>query len=80
MISGFVFYAGHGCQICNTKCMLGVDCPTENIEMTHCITENYLLKQLEKCKLELCVLIMDMCRVSLDRYIITFFLWITILI
>ncbi|KAJ0171804.1 hypothetical protein K1T71_012567 [Dendrolimus kikuchii] len=63
----FVFYAGHGCQICNTKCMLSVDCPTENIEITHCITENYLLKELEKCKLELCVLIMDMCRVPLDR-------------
>ncbi|KOB74706.1 Mucosa associated lymphoid tissue lymphoma translocation protein 1, isoform b [Operophtera brumata] len=32
----FIFYAGHGCQLSNTQCMLGVDCPTEDIELQHC--------------------------------------------
>ncbi|KAG6460523.1 hypothetical protein O3G_MSEX012046 [Manduca sexta] len=63
----FMFYAGHGCQLCNTKCMLGIDCPTENVEVEHCVTENYALKVLEGCQLDMCILIMDMCRVPLDR-------------
>lgn len=63
----FIFYAGHGCQICNMKCMLSIECPIEGIEISHCITENYILKEMERCKLELCIFIMDMCRVPLDR-------------
>ncbi|CAH0759641.1 unnamed protein product [Diatraea saccharalis] len=63
----FIFYAGHGCELCNTKFLLCIDCPTENIEIIHCITENFILKGLEKCNIELCVLIMDMCRMNLDR-------------
>lgn len=63
----FFFFAGHGCQLCNTKCMLGIDCPSENIQLEHCVTENFILRELEKCKLDLCVLIMDMCRIYLDR-------------
>ncbi|CAH2098299.1 unnamed protein product [Euphydryas editha] len=63
----FIFYAGHGCELCNTKCILGIDCPTENIEYSHCITENWLLREVEKCKPETCILIMDMCRINLDR-------------
>ncbi|XP_053620107.1 uncharacterized protein LOC128680753 isoform X2 [Plodia interpunctella] len=63
----FIFYAGHGCELVNTKCMLGIDCPTENISLEHCITENFLLEQVYKCKPDLCILIMDMCRINLDR-------------
>ncbi|XP_004923450.1 uncharacterized protein LOC101746834 [Bombyx mori] len=63
----FIFYAGHGCQIGNTKCMLGIDCPTENIQNEHCMTENNMLKQFERCNLDLCVFILDMCRINLDR-------------
>ncbi|CAG9122238.1 unnamed protein product [Plutella xylostella] len=62
-----VFYAGHGCEICNTKCLLSIDCPSENIQPQHFITENFLLNQVAKCKPDLCVLLMDMCRVNLDR-------------
>ncbi|XP_049881072.1 mucosa-associated lymphoid tissue lymphoma translocation protein 1 homolog isoform X2 [Pectinophora gossypiella] len=64
---GFIFYAGHGCEICNTKCMLGIDCPSENMKEEHCITENAMLNAVVKCKPELCVLIMDMCCINLDR-------------
>ncbi|XP_047539440.1 uncharacterized protein LOC125072788 [Vanessa atalanta] len=64
----FIFYAGHGCELCNTKCILGIDCPTENIKFSHCITENWLLREVAKCKPETCILIMDMCRINLDRY------------
>ncbi|XP_046972691.1 uncharacterized protein LOC124539363 [Vanessa cardui] len=63
----FIFYAGHGCELCNTKCILGIDCPTENIKFSHCITENWLLREVAKCKPETCILIMDMCRINLDR-------------
>ncbi|XP_050680548.1 uncharacterized protein LOC126976310 isoform X1 [Leptidea sinapis] len=63
----FIFYAGHGCEICNTKCILGIDCPTDSILPIHCITENWLLQEVSKCKPELCVLIMDMCRNILNR-------------
>ncbi|CAH4036433.1 uncharacterized protein LOC123711124 isoform X3 [Pieris brassicae] len=63
----FIFYAGHGCELCNTKCLLGIDCPTENISLSHCVTENWLLREVYKCKPELCILIMDMCRMCLDR-------------
>ncbi|XP_072946520.1 mucosa-associated lymphoid tissue lymphoma translocation protein 1-like [Epargyreus clarus] len=63
----FIFYAGHGCELCNTKCILSIDCPTENIEIDHCVTENWILREISKCKPELCVLIMDMCRMYLDR-------------
>ncbi|XP_023937292.1 mucosa-associated lymphoid tissue lymphoma translocation protein 1 [Bicyclus anynana] len=63
----FIFYAGHGCELITTKCILSIDCPSENIEFDHCVTENWLLRELAKCKPELCVLIMDMCRVNLDR-------------
>ncbi|XP_075986195.1 uncharacterized protein LOC142983191 [Anticarsia gemmatalis] len=63
----FFFYAGHGCQLCNTKCMLGIDCPTENIQLEHCVTENFILKEAERSKQDLCILIMDMCRIYLDR-------------
>ncbi|KAL4718357.1 hypothetical protein ACJJTC_004611 [Scirpophaga incertulas] len=65
----FIFYAGHGIEICNTKCMLFINCPEENIDKTHCVTENYILKEIAKCKPELCMLIMDMCRVPLDRIV-----------
>ncbi|XP_021196856.3 uncharacterized protein LOC110381011 [Helicoverpa armigera] len=63
----FFFYAGHGCQLCNTKCMLGIDCPTENITLEHCVTENFVLNEMARSKPELGILIMDMCRVCLDR-------------
>ncbi|XP_045506924.1 uncharacterized protein LOC123703088 [Colias croceus] len=63
----FIFYAGHGCEICNTKCLMGIDCPIENITFDHCITENWLLREVSMCKPDLCVLIMDMCRICLDR-------------
>ncbi|CAB3220922.1 unnamed protein product [Arctia plantaginis] len=63
----FFFFAGHGCQLCNTKCMLGIDAPTENIKLEHCVTENFILKDLERTKQDLCILIMDMCRIYLDR-------------
>ncbi|XP_026748488.2 uncharacterized protein LOC113509369 [Galleria mellonella] len=63
----FIFYAGHGCELVNTKCMLGIDCPTEDIKLEHCVTENFVLEQVYKCKPDLCVLIMDMCRINLDR-------------
>ncbi|KAI8423648.1 hypothetical protein MSG28_012702 [Choristoneura fumiferana] len=63
----FVFYAGHGCELCNTKCMLGIDCPAEDIQLSHCITENYVLREANKCKPDLSVLIMDMCRLCLNR-------------
>ncbi|KAJ8708742.1 hypothetical protein PYW08_010124 [Mythimna loreyi] len=63
----FIFYAGHGCQLCNTKCMLGIDCPAENINLDHCVTENFVLNEMARCKPELGVLIMDMCRIYLDR-------------
>ncbi|OWR45340.1 Mucosa-associated lymphoid tissue lymphoma translocation protein 1 [Danaus plexippus plexippus] len=63
----FIFYAGHGCELCNTKCILSVDCPTEDIDLNHCVTENWLLSEVEKCKPEMCVLIMDMCRKNLER-------------
>ncbi|XP_059056304.1 uncharacterized protein LOC131850148 [Achroia grisella] len=63
----FIFYAGHGCELVNTKCMLGIDCPTEDIQLEHCITENFVLEQVNKCKPDLCILIMDMCRINLDR-------------
>ncbi|CAH2986961.1 unnamed protein product [Chilo suppressalis] len=63
----FIFYAGHGCELCNTKCMLCIDCPTENIEMKHCVTENFVLKEVARCKPDLCIFIMDMCRMNLDR-------------
>ncbi|KAF9423677.1 hypothetical protein HW555_001003 [Spodoptera exigua] len=56
----FFFYAGHGCQLCNTKCMLGIDCPTENIALEHCVTENFVLNAMTKRKPELGMLIMDM--------------------
>ncbi|CAK1589672.1 unnamed protein product [Parnassius mnemosyne] len=65
----FIFYAGHGCELCNTRCMLSVDCPTEDITIDDCVTENWLLKQVASCKPELCVLILDMCRNYLDRNI-----------
>ncbi|XP_069355566.1 mucosa-associated lymphoid tissue lymphoma translocation protein 1-like isoform X1 [Maniola hyperantus] len=63
-----LFYAGHGCELINTKCILSTDCPTDNIELDHCVTENWLLRESAKCKPELCVLIMDMCRNNLDRH------------
>lgn len=63
----FFFYAGHGCQLCNTKCMLGIDCPVENIGLEHCVTENFVLNAMTKRKPELGMLIMDMCCVCLDR-------------
>lgn len=63
----FVFYAGHGCELCNTKCMLGVDCPPEDIQLGHCVTENFVLREVNKCKPELSIMIMDMCRLSLNR-------------
>ncbi|KAJ2944852.1 hypothetical protein O0L34_g1745 [Tuta absoluta] len=63
----FIFYAGHGCEICNTKCTLGVDCPESDITEDHCVTENFILNAVAKCKPELCVLIMDMCRINLER-------------
>ncbi|CAH2234641.1 mucosa-associated lymphoid tissue lymphoma translocation protein 1-like [Pararge aegeria] len=63
----FLIYAGHGCELINTKCLLSTDCPSENIEFNHCVTENWLLRESAKCKPELCVLIMDMCRINLDR-------------
>ncbi|KAM3962182.1 mucosa-associated lymphoid tissue lymphoma translocation protein 1 [Aphomia sociella] len=63
----FIFYAGHGCEIVNTKCILGIDCPMEDIELEHCITENFVLENVYKCKPDLCVLIMDMCRINLNR-------------
>ncbi|XP_026735304.1 uncharacterized protein LOC113499154 isoform X2 [Trichoplusia ni] len=63
----FFFYAGHGCQLCNTKCMLGIDCPTENLQLEQCVTENFVLKGMEKFKPDLCIITMDMCRVYLDR-------------
>ncbi|XP_068624135.1 mucosa-associated lymphoid tissue lymphoma translocation protein 1-like isoform X2 [Battus philenor] len=65
----FIFYAGHGCELCNTKCMLGLDCPTEDITIDDCVTENWLLREVSVCKPELCVLILDMCRINLDRTI-----------
>ncbi|XP_014365317.2 uncharacterized protein LOC106716325 [Papilio machaon] len=64
----FIFYAGHGCELCNTRCLLCVDCPTEDISVEHCVTENWLLREVAKCKPELCVLILDMCRNVLDRF------------
>lgn len=67
LFPGLFFYAGHGCQLCNTKCMLGIDCPTENIHLEHCVTENFILKEAERSKQDLCVLIMDMCRIYLNR-------------
>ncbi|CAK1547691.1 unnamed protein product [Leptosia nina] len=62
-----IFYAGHGCELCNTKCLLGIDCPSEDISLTHCVTENWLLQEVYKCRAELCILLMDMCRLCLDR-------------
>lgn len=65
--TGLVFYAGHGCELLNTKCILGTDCPVENIDFSHCVTENWILREIAKCKPELCLFIMDMCRINLDR-------------
>ncbi|CAH0714971.1 unnamed protein product, partial [Brenthis ino] len=62
-----IFYAGHGCELLNTKCILGTDCPVENIDCSHCVTENWILREIAKCKPELCLFIMDMCRINLDR-------------
>ncbi|XP_013147841.1 PREDICTED: uncharacterized protein LOC106110531 isoform X2 [Papilio polytes] len=64
----FIFYAGHGCEICNTRCLLCVDCPIEDINIEHCVTENWMLREVAKCKPELCILILDMCRNVLDRF------------
>ncbi|XP_026316155.1 uncharacterized protein LOC113227443 [Hyposmocoma kahamanoa] len=63
----FIFYAGHGCELSNTKFILTIDCPTEDIREEHCVTENFVLNSAAKCKPELCILIMDMCRIHLDR-------------
>ncbi|XP_041971430.1 uncharacterized protein LOC121727587 [Aricia agestis] len=63
----FIFYAGHGCELCNTKCILGIDCPAEDIEFEHVVTENWILREVAKCEPDLCILIMDMCRLYLDK-------------
>lgn len=62
-----IFYAGHGCELLNTKCILGTDCPKENINIAHCVTENWILREISKYKPDLCLFIMDMCRINLDR-------------
>ncbi|XP_013186701.1 uncharacterized protein LOC106131966 [Amyelois transitella] len=63
----FIFYAGHGCELVHARFMLGTDCPVENITLKDCVTEHYLLQQVHKCKPDICFLIMDMCRLNLDR-------------
>ncbi|KAL0810885.1 hypothetical protein ABMA28_010188 [Loxostege sticticalis] len=63
----FIFYAGHGGGLCNLTCLLGIECPTEDIGPDHCITDNFILSESAKCKPELCVLILDVCRLNLDR-------------
>ncbi|CAH2058130.1 unnamed protein product, partial [Iphiclides podalirius] len=65
----FIFYAGHGCELCNTRCILSIDCPVEDITIDDCITENWLLKEVALCKPDLCILILDMCGNYLDRNI-----------
>ncbi|XP_063834126.1 uncharacterized protein LOC135083321 [Ostrinia nubilalis] len=63
----FVFLAGHGIELCKMACLLGIECPTEDIQIDHCLTENFIIKEAAKVKPELCVLIMDACRFNLDR-------------
>lgn len=63
----FVFYAGHGFELCNIKYLLCTDSPNANLVSEECICENYVLSCVAKCKPELCVFIMDMCRLPLNR-------------
>lgn len=63
----FIYFAGHGYELCGVEYAVGVDCPSNNIKNEHSVSKNYILNELSKCKPLFCILLLDMCRESLDR-------------